>query len=337
MRRLGAKSVLGARKAWKRAVFAPRRWAIVAAGALVVACTAADVRDEAVATTGPTSTVSAASTTAEAAPSTTTAVELPERIVALSEEFLLADLLALGVRPIASTSNADDGFVGLDAALTAGIEVIPTGEFNLERLAALQPDLIIAYPDYLDLVDRSTIEAIAPVAAIGDADSDWRERLQGTADALGIPTVAADVIAQIEDDLAAAQATLDGRVVSVASITPGPLVRAFTDERSTLTQIMAELGLVFRPDPTSVPGTDDNGRAELSLEQLGILDGDAIVLLQATFIEGIDEAVAQVEASPLWSSLPAVQADRVVVIDQLAYPGATGVGRFATDLAAALA
>jgi iron complex transport system substrate-binding protein len=263
-------------------------------------------------------------------------VELPERIVALSEEFLLADLLALGVRPTASTSNADDRFVGIDPALTDGIEIIPTGEFNLERLAALRPDLIIAYPDYLDLVDRSTIEAIAPVAVAGDADSDWRGRLAGTAEALGIASVADDVIAGIEADLAAAAAQVNGMNVSVASITPGPLVRVFTDERSTLTELMIELGLVFSPGPGDVSSTDDNGRAELSLEQLGLLDGDAIVLLQATFIEGVDQAVAQVQASPVWPSLPGVQAGRVVVLDQLAYPGASGAARFATDLAQVL-
>jgi iron complex transport system substrate-binding protein len=266
----------------------------------------------------------------------TAEMELPERIVALSEEFLLADLLALGVQPIASTSNADDGFVGLDPALTDDIEVIPTGEFNLELLALLRPDLIVAYPDYLDLVDRSALAAIAPVVEIGDGDGDWRERLRSTAEAFGIADIADDVVASTEATLAEVRTDLDGRVVSVASITPGPLVRAFTDERSTLTEVMVELGLVLRPSADEVAGTDDNGRAELSLEQLGLLDGDAIVLLQATFVEGVDDAVAQVAASPLWSSLPAVQAGRVVTIDQLAYPGAAGVGRFAMELSASL-
>jgi iron complex transport system substrate-binding protein len=257
----------------------------------------------------------------------------PQRIVALSEEFLLADLLALGVRPVASTSNDPTGFVGIDPASTEGIEVIASVDFNLEQLAALRPDLILAYPDYIDLVGYDQVNAVAPTVAIGTVDSDWREQFELTASALGLDAEGATVIGDVEAELDEASQVLDGEAMSVASISPGPLVRAYTDERTNLTEIMAELGIVFVPDSGD---TDDNGRITLSLEQLGVLSGDTLVLLQTNVIDGEDQAVADIEASPLWPSLPAVESGRVIELDRLAYPGALGAGAFATDLAAAV-
>jgi iron complex transport system substrate-binding protein len=259
----------------------------------------------------------------------------PQRIVALSEEFLLADLLAIGVEPVASTSNDPSGFSGIDPAATADIEVLASAEFNLEQLAALRPDLLVAYPSYIELVGYDTLSAVAPTVAIGDDDSDWRERLQLTADVFGLGEVAGERIDAIEADLEAARTALDGVTMSALSVSPGPFIRAYTDDRTILTELMVdELGIELVPGP-GTDGTDDNGRIELSLEQLGVLQGDVILLLQATIVEGQDAAVATVVASPLWSTLPAVRADRVVTLDQLAYPGASGAAAFATDLAEA--
>jgi iron complex transport system substrate-binding protein len=254
----------------------------------------------------------------------------PQRIVALSEEFLLADLLAFGVSPIASNSNDTSGFLGLDPAATEGIEVIPSAEFNLEALAALRPDLILAYPDYIDLVGYDLLDAVAPTVAIGTSESDWRDQLRKTAAVFGLENDAEARIAAIDAELDDVRSVLDGQEMSVASVAPGPFIRAFTDERTQLTEIMAELGVVF------VPGggdTDDNGRIEVSLEQLGVLSAPVLVLLQSSFVEGVDQALADVEASPLWATLPAVQDGTVVELDQLSYFGADGVAAFARDLA----
>lgn len=257
----------------------------------------------------------------------------PQRIVALSEEFLLADLLALGVTPIASTSNDPNSFGGIDPAATEGIENIASASFNVEQLAALRPDLLLAYPDYIELVGYDTLSAIAPTVAIGDGDSDWRDRFILTAEVLGLGEPADSRIAEIEAELDDAREVLDGVTVSALSISPGPFLRAYTDDRTVLTQIMSEVGMRFVPDGGDA---DSNGRIEISLERLGELSGELLLLLQTTVIEGEDAAVAQVEASPLWPTLPAVSSGAVVTLDRLGYPGADGAGRFATDLADAV-
>jgi iron complex transport system substrate-binding protein len=282
---------------------------------------------------GGTDTAPAGPTTIEHVYGTTEVPTDPQRVVALSEEFLLADLLALGVTPIASTSNDPGAFLGLDPADTEGIENIASVDFNLEQLAALRPDLLLAYPDYIELVGYDLLAAIAPTVAIGTVDSDWREQLELTAAVFGAEDLAAERIAAIDATLDEARGTLDGTVMSVASVSPGPFIRAYTDERTALTEIMADLGVVFTPDGGN---TDDNGRIEVSLEQLGILDGDLLVLLQSSLIDGVDTALSDVEESPLWATLPAVRNGAVIELDQLAYFGADGVAAFASDLAAAV-
>ena len=46
---------------------------------------------------------------------------LPQRVLALGEELLLADLLELGITPAASSGNYSDRYVGIDLALTEGL------------------------------------------------------------------------------------------------------------------------------------------------------------------------------------------------------------------------
>lgn len=308
----------------------------IATTASTTATTAAPV-DSPRPTTDTTTDTATGPRSVEHAYGTTEVPASPQRVVALSEEFLLADLLAIGVEPVASTSNDPSGFAGIDPAAAADIEVLASAEFNLERLAALRPDLLVAYPSYIELVGYDTLSAVAPTVAIGDDDSDWRERFELTADVFGLDGVATERIAAIEADLDAARTALDGVGMSALSVSPGPFIRAYTDDRTILTELMVdELGIELEPGPGSA-GTDGNGRIELSLEELGVLQGDVIVLLQATIVEGQDIALATVVESPLWATLPAVRADRVVTLDQLAYPGASGAAAFATDLAAAVA
>lgn len=287
-----------------------------------------EVDEEAPAPSGP--------TTIEHVYGTTEVPQSPERIVALSEEFLLADLIALGITPIASTSNDANSFGGVDPAATENIEIIATAEFNIERLAALEPDLLLAYPVYIELVGYDVLSAIAPTVAIGDDDSDWKELLEQTAEVFGLQGAADEQIAEVDAQLEAARATLDGSSMSVLSVSPGPFIRAYVEGGVALTETMAEVGVSFVPDG-STDGADANGRVVLSLEQLELLQGDTIVLLQTTVIEGEDAALAEVVESPLWQTLPGVQNGRVITFDRLAYPGARGTGAFADDLAAAVA
>jgi iron complex transport system substrate-binding protein len=275
--------------------------------------------------------------TPPAAESTQPSAEPSRRIVALGEEFLLADLLAVGVTPVASTSNIPDGFVGLDAALVQGIEPIYSPDFNLERLAALRPDLLLVPASYLAIgvVSLDDLEAVAETAVLGEPGDDWRTGFLATAEAVGQQQRATEVLADVDARLATAGAVLAGREMSLASISPGPTIRVYTDGRTSLTEVLVEVGAVLRPDP-SVGGLDDNGRLTISLEQLQLLDGEVLVLLQTSTVPGEDDALGDVTSSALWNAIPAVAADRVITLDRLAYPGTVGAAQFIEDLAAAV-
>lgn len=79
-----------------------------------------------------------------------------------------------------------------------------------------------------------------------------------------------------------------------------------------------------------MPGADDDlgpldaGRVPLSRERIDLLSAPTLLLLQTSGVEGEDAAVARLESAALYDQLPAVQNDRVVVLDRLGYPGVTG-------------
>jgi iron complex transport system substrate-binding protein len=258
----------------------------------------------------------------------------PERIVALSEEFLLADLVALGVTPVASSSNDASGFGGIGPALTEGIEILTSASFNIEQLAAFRPDMIVAYPVYIELVGYDALNAVAPTVAIGEDGSDWRERLQLTADVLGVEELGAARIAEYQAAHDAAGDVLGGVPMSATSIFDPSFIRADTDGGTFLVDVMVDAGVELVPAAADIDGVDAVGRVQLSLEQLEVLQGDVLLLLQRLGVE--DEGAAAVTESPLWATLPAVQGNAVITLDRLAYPGAAGAASFVTELAAAV-
>jgi iron complex transport system substrate-binding protein len=255
------------------------------------------------------------------------------RVVSLAEEFILADLLALGIEPVASTATVDAvGFQGLDGFDTSAIEVLPQTTLSLEYLASLQPDTMVTSQFWIDQVGADVLQGIADVVVIPDGLS-GAERIQALGELVGRPEQAA----QVARDVAAAQATAAEQVggdcrVSLATIYPGPTVAAFVDGPSELPSAFESVGCELVPGPEVAP-PDGNGRAWLSEEQLGLLDGPTLVLMQNDSVDGESDALAAITSSAIWRTLPAVAADGVVVVDRLGYPGAQGLIRFYGEVA----
>lgn len=257
------------------------------------------------------------------------------RVVALAEEFILADLMALGVTPVASTASVEEaGFQGMEEWDTAGIEVLPQTTLNLEQLAALQPDTIVTLQFWVDQIGADVLGGIAELKVLPDGLTGV-ERLETLGELVGRPEHAAAVAA----DLAVAEQTARDRVgedctLSLAAIYPGPSVAAFVAGPWDLPSAVLAAGCELIPGDDA--GPDANGRVWLSEEQLGMLDQELLVLLQNDTVEGEAEAVAAIEDNPLWPSLPAVVADNVVTFDRLGYAGATGLIRFYDEFSALL-
>ncbi|MGB0114700.1 MAG: ABC transporter substrate-binding protein, partial [Ilumatobacteraceae bacterium] len=150
------------------------------------------------------------------------------------------------------------------------------------------------------------------------------ERLEVLGELVGRPDHAAATIDRYDAAMSAAQAAVDDDcVLSLATIYGGPSVAAFVAGPWEIPSTMLEVGCELDPDADDAT-PDQNGRAWLSLEQLGMLDSDLLVLMQTESVDGESSSVAEIEANPIWQTLPAVRNDNVVVIDRLGYPGTIG-------------
>jgi iron complex transport system substrate-binding protein len=250
-----------------------------------------------------------------------------EVVVSLGEEFLLADLLALGVTPVASTATVPTaGFQGLEQFATEDIDALPSTELNLERIAAYRPDVIVTTRFVADEVGDALLAELGDVVVVED-DATAEEQLLVLADRFGATDAADQLLADLEaarGELAAQVAAQEEPcVVSLATVYPGPSPTAWTTGAADLPAALLDAGCTLRPG-VDAGEPDRNGRLFLSLEQLGLLDAPRLVLLQSDTVDGEAEAVAELVDDPLWAALPAVANGQVVTLDRLAYPGVVG-------------
>ncbi len=258
----------------------------------------------------------------------------PQRVLALSEEGLLADLLDAGVRPVAASVNMPENVPLLTSGELNGIVLFPSaGEVSLEALSAYQPDLIVGTSFFIEQIGYARLSRIAPTVALSGTTP--LENYVETATVFGGVEQAQRQVAAFRAEILAGAARIDAtnQRVSLITVYPGPSVALWFDGPSPIPLLLRELGVQLRPDPVTTDGLDlRNGRAFISLEQLPLADGDTIVVLMSSGVEGEDGALTDVQANPLWQQLPAVQADRVVALDRIGYPGLRGQRALLADL-----
>lgn len=248
------------------------------------------------------------------------------RTVALGEEFLLGDLLALGVPVLASTvTTPSAGVQGLDRYDTSDIEVLPSTSRDLEPVLTLNPTLIVATDFVVAEVGRDRLEAVAPVVTVGVGD--WRDVFSDLGAALDVPDTAAAALAEYDRLVRDGQRRIrrdDVGPVSVATVYPGEAIAVWGAGPSTVPGVLTDLGVELAPDGDDVE-LDENGRAFVSVEQMPeLLSGETLMLLQSEAVEGESEALQATLDGPVLRAVPAVAADRVAVLDRLGYPGLPG-------------
>jgi len=303
-------------------------------GVLVVACSSSDGGSEG-SDSGADSDAAGGSSDDAAASSSTEAPVTDERIVVIGEEYLLADLLELGIVPVASTATvADVGFHALDDYDTSGIQALPATERNLELLASLQPDRIITFEFFANELGEDTLSAMAELTVLPDGIGPV-ELVTTYGELFGRQEQAAELVAEYEAAQSRAAAALSGLSVSVVAIYAGPSIAAFVDGPWAVPQELLDAGASLVPTPAEAE-PDRNGRAYLSMERLDLLSAPQMLLLTSPLVEGEQEAIDEVGTNPLWASLPAVSADAVTELDRLGYPGIQGRIALIDDLIAAL-
>jgi iron complex transport system substrate-binding protein len=284
-------------------------------------------------------TEAAAEATAEAAPAadaaafpvtlehkygSTTIDAPPERVVTVG----LTDhdaLLALDIVPV-GTSEWFGGYPGsvwpwaqhkLGDAIP---EAVGGDAINFEKIAALQPDLILALYSGVTQEEYDLLSQIAPTvaqpAAYGDYGIPWQELTVTVGKAVGKQAEAEALVAGVEAKFAQIRAEhpeFEGATSIVATPYEGIWVYGPQDGRGRL---LTSLGFVLPEGLEDVTGTEFGGN--LSLERADLLDVDVIVWLDAEAFEGE-------LGGPVYSSLPVHTEGREVHLDSFNDPlgGAT--------------
>ncbi len=252
------------------------------------------------------------------------------RALLLGEEYLLADALALGVVPVASTATvAEAGFVGIEGYDTSAIEVLENTDEDLESLVVLDTDVVVAAQYVVDALGAAALAPFGELTVVPEGATE-EETLQILADVFGRQEQADALLADLAAARERASAEIPAQSVSVVAIYPGPSVAVFVDGPWAVPQTLLDAGCTLVPDASEAH--DGQGRVYLSLENLDLIAGDSVILLTAPEVEGESGAIEDILADPLWTELPGPAAGRVHELDRLGYPGVEGRIRLVDDL-----
>ena len=248
--------------------------------------------------------------------------EQPERVIALGINDM-DTVVGLGITPvgIARVSYSEDGIPpwlagDIDPSRTELLQV--SGGPNLDQIAELRPDVILANPlpsidDYYD-----GLNGVAPtvVDSKGVLTDTWQERTLATGKALGREADAQALVDETEGAIAEARqayAGLQGRTYTLAwANAPGTVAVMASDDITA--KFFADLGLSRTQQiselPTKTGSAAGAGGAAVSYEQLDLLDADLLVVAFST-----PDLKSALESNSLFRSIPAVAEGRYLAVD----------------------
>ena len=260
----------------------------------------------------------------------TTVIESkPERVVSIG--YTEGDyVLALGVTPVAIRDWYGEQPGGLwpwaaeAPAADDSIVVLQPDSLNFEKVAELDPDVIVAMVSEIEQADYDRLTEIAPVVAQTDEyvqyGTPWDEVQLTIGKALGLEAEAQaivdDVGAQIAD-AAAAHPDWAGQTANFVVPAADGTWYAYTDQDSR-GRLLTELGFTIPQPILDLAG--DLFYAQGSGENLALVDADLLTY--------VTEVADEVEALPLWQNIPAVADGRSLLVDQ----GLAGAMSFSTTL-----
>ncbi|MFI0464442.1 iron-siderophore ABC transporter substrate-binding protein [Saccharopolyspora sp. 5N102] len=240
----------------------------------------------------------------------------PQRVVALGYTDV-DPLLALGVVPVAMRpwSKMDGpGSWARDRLNGAKPYLFTTkGDVDLEKIAELQPDLIVAINAEIDASLYSRLSAFAPtiVRPTGFADygTPWQDATRMIGAAVGKPQEAEQLITATQariDEVAAAHPRFATATGAVVLINPkgGYWPYARNDARG---QFLTGLGIQL---PPGLQPLDDGKKfhLELSPEQTSLLDSDVLVVIDQ------GDGKQRLASDPLFQTLEVAKRGHVVVV-----------------------
>ncbi|MFJ8731529.1 iron-siderophore ABC transporter substrate-binding protein [Streptomyces bauhiniae] len=251
----------------------------------------------------------------------TTIKSEPKRIVTVG----LTDqdaVLALGKVPVGTTEwlGGYKGAVGPWAKDKLGSSPAPTVLKDtgtgpqVEKIAALRPDLILAVYSGLTKSQYASLSKFAPVVAqpkeFNDFGVPWQRQTELIGKALGKEAEAKKLVAGVQDKFAAAREANPGFTRSTAVVaTPydGTFVFGSQDPRSRL---LSGLGFTLPKDLDKVIG--DKFGANISKERLDLLDQGVAVWI----VPDLTSAVTKLHRDPVYRDENVVKQGREVFVKE---------------------
>jgi iron complex transport system substrate-binding protein len=227
----------------------------------------------------------------------------PKRVVVL-DTGELDDALALGVKPVGAVRiDVATGFLSYLEDQTEGIEEVGTiSEPNLEKIAALDPDLILSSTVRHEAI-YDQLQAIAPTVLAPDLGDTWKDNFLLYADALNKADEAKKMLADFESDGVELGKTIGaGKTLSIVRFLPDQ-IRLYSDKSFTGV-ILEDMGLTV-PEPA----VGEDTYLEISPEQVTTVQADNLYV--STYGPEGDTDKAEVLGGPLWQRIPAVKAGEV--------------------------
>lgn len=264
----------------------------------------------------------------------TTIESAPQRIVVLGYTDV-DTLLALDVQPVAFqefVTFPDASVPGLgpwaqDLAGEAEMQVFPVSATpSVEEVLALRPDLVVAVSAGIEQEEYDQLSALVPVLARPEGSTaylvDRDDATLTIGKAVGKEDQAQELVDGVDQDFTDAKSAnpdFAGKTVVVAlPATDGSGGYSAYVTGDTRTQFFTDLGFELAP---GVAGLDAGGGffVTVSREQVQLLDADLVVVLA---LNSVEETRSTLEADPVFSTLPAVQAGRIIYTDPLSGGGA---------------
>ena len=236
-------------------------------------------------------------------------------------------LLSLGVVPVATTEwfGEKPGAIWPWAEAALGSNPKPqvltnTDGIQVEKVAALRPDLIVGLYSGLTKEEYDTLSKLAPVLAQPENQVDygvsWQEVTTTVGTAVGKKAQAEKVVADTEAKIAAVKAAnpkFAGATGLMATTYEGYYVYGPDDPRG---RFLTDLGFKLPDGLAAVTGKEFG--ANLSKERTDLLDTDVLIWLVDTY--AADKA--KVQADPLYAKLKVKTEGRDIFLENSELVGA---------------
>jgi iron complex transport system substrate-binding protein len=257
--------------------------------------------------------------TIEHALGTTEVPVSPKRVVVLDPHTMLDCVVALGFEPvgIGTTPGGDGPAPWLEGEVPEDAEGVLTGDYlpNVERIATLEPDLILGW-DYQE-DSYEDLSEVAPTVMIS-SDGTFKEWVAKVGEATGTEEEAGEALARYEERAAEVREKVEGTRVSIVRPQPESLI--LYGPPSAPGRVMGDLGIRTQPVPEGAPGfsvNDPEEIGELSLEFIPELTGEHIFIITYDLEEGTSPE--ELLSGPLWQRLEAVREGRAHPVQGLAW------------------